>query len=87
VGMFLSPFIGKRATQNGPSTSEILGASSTWVRNFENIKTWKLHYERAYEQKNTSRNCKEGILNDNNLRSNEVIEFKSNENFKNHDVG
>jgi hypothetical protein len=29
VGMFLSPFIGKRATQNGPSTSEILGASST----------------------------------------------------------
>jgi hypothetical protein len=23
VGMFLSPFIGKRETQNGPSTSEI----------------------------------------------------------------
>jgi hypothetical protein len=44
VGVFLSPFIGKRATQNGPSTSEILGAFFDMSKDFQNIKIWKLHY-------------------------------------------
>jgi hypothetical protein len=35
VGMFLSPFIGKRATQNGPSTSEILGAFFNMSEKFQ----------------------------------------------------
>lgn len=47
VGMFLSSFIGKRATQNGPSTSEIFGEllNMIWKTSKHGNSTM-----RAYEQ-------------------------------------
>jgi hypothetical protein len=83
VGMFL---LEKEQCKMDHQHLKFWEHSSTWVRNFENIKTWKLHYGSIWIR-NTSKNCKDGILKDNNLRSNEGIEFKSNENFKNYDVG